>query len=60
VFDIAADIWVAGLGRRNRSYDADLLIVATAIEQAATLVTGNVNHFSWMPGVLIEDWRRSP
>jgi tRNA(fMet)-specific endonuclease VapC len=57
VLDLAADIWVAGRGKRHRSYDADLLIAATALDQGATLVTGNVDHFKWIPGLDTEDWR---
>ncbi len=57
VLDLAADLWVAGQGRRPRSYDADFLIAATALEQSAVLVTGNVRHFEWMPGLSVADWR---
>jgi tRNA(fMet)-specific endonuclease VapC len=57
VLDIAADLWVAAIGRQHRTFDADLLIAATAVDRSATLVTGNVDHFSWMPGIVVEDWR---
>ena len=36
--------------------DFDLLIGATALKNAMTLVTHNVKHFSRIPGILIEDW----
>jgi tRNA(fMet)-specific endonuclease VapC len=59
VLDLAADLWVTGHGRRHRTYDADLLIAATALEQGMGLVTGNVDHFSWVPNLAVEDWRSS-
>jgi tRNA(fMet)-specific endonuclease VapC len=57
VLDLAADLWVAAIGRQHKTYDADLLIAATAVEQDATLVTGNVDHFDWIQGMMVEDWR---
>jgi len=57
VLDRAADLWVlAGRQGRPRS-DADLLIAATALEHGRALVTGNTQHFSWIPGLTLEDWR---
>jgi hypothetical protein len=38
--------------------DADVLIAATALEHGRVLVTGNTAHFSWIPGLAIEDWRQ--
>jgi tRNA(fMet)-specific endonuclease VapC len=59
VFDRAADLWVqanqGGLPKR----DADLLIAATALEHGRVLVTGNTTHFSWVPRLVIEDWRQA-
>jgi tRNA(fMet)-specific endonuclease VapC len=57
VLDVAADLWVAGHGRRHRTYDADFLIAATALEQGMELVSGNIEHFSWMPNLTVVDWR---
>jgi predicted nucleic acid-binding protein len=58
ILDRAADLWVvahrAGIPRN----DADLLIAATALESGRTLVTGNTVHFSWIPGLVVEDWRQ--
>ena len=34
----------------------DLLIAATALGKGFTLVTGNVKHFSRIPGLRIENW----
>lgn len=59
VLNIAADLWGAARGRRHPTYDADLLIAATALEHRAVLVTGNVEHFAWIPGLIVEDWRRT-
>ena len=36
--------------------DMDMFIAATAIEEDLVLVTGNVKHFSRVPGLKIEDW----
>lgn len=57
IFDRAEDIWV--LARRGglSQNDADLLIAATALETGRVLVTGNTAHFSWIPGLVLEDWR---
>jgi tRNA(fMet)-specific endonuclease VapC len=58
IFDRAADLWAfarkAGLPRN----DADLIIAATALEHERTLVTGNTAHFSWVPGLVLENWRQ--
>ncbi len=58
VLDRAADLWAtartAGLPRN----DADLIIAATALEHGRHLVTGNAAHFSWIPHLIIEDWRQ--
>lgn len=58
VLDIAADLWVAARGRRQRTFDADLLIAATALEQNAMLVSGNADHFHDLPGLVVVDWRQ--
>ncbi|MFT3912650.1 MAG: PIN domain-containing protein [Anaeromyxobacteraceae bacterium] len=44
--------------RGERLSDADLLIGAMAAARGAVLVTGNVRHFSRMPGVTLESWLR--
>ena len=54
----AADLWVEARARGHPHDDADLMIAATALEQGRTLVTGNTPHFSWIPGLTVEDWRQ--
>ncbi len=36
--------------------DMDMLIAATALEENLIVVTGNVDHFSRIPGLKIENW----
>ena len=58
ILDRTADLWgVARQGGHPRN-DADLMIAATALEHGRLLVTGNTSHFSWIPGLTIEDWRQ--
>ncbi len=53
----AADLWAdAGRGGYSRN-DADLIIAATALESGRVLVTGNREHFSWISGLSLADWR---
>jgi predicted nucleic acid-binding protein len=55
---IAADLW-AGLQRRGQLIgDNDLLISATALHHGLAVATGNVAHFSRIPGLSIEDWTK--
>lgn len=56
-FDIAADLWAADRARRQSTFDADLLIAATAIEHGMMLVTGNTPHFQWISQLVIDDWQ---
>jgi tRNA(fMet)-specific endonuclease VapC len=58
ILDRAADLWVAADKAGLPKNDADLLIAATALEHGRTLVTGNTAHFSWIPGLAVEDWRQ--
>lgn len=45
----------ADLGRGGRALaDADAIIAATAVHHDLSLVTGNVRHFSRVPGLKIE------
>jgi tRNA(fMet)-specific endonuclease VapC len=57
VFDRAADLWAMAYQTGRPRADTDLIIAATAIENGRVLVTGNGAHFSWIPTLVIEDWR---
>lgn len=59
IFDRAADLWVIARHRGHPCADADILIAATAMEHGRHLVTGNAIHFSWIPGLDIDDWRQA-
>jgi tRNA(fMet)-specific endonuclease VapC len=59
VFDRAAGLWVTARKGGLPKRDADLLIAATALEHWLGLVTGNTAHFSWVPGLVVEDWRQA-
>ena len=54
ILDRAADLWVVA---RLPARDADLIVAATALEHGRSLVTGNDAHFSWIPGLRLENWR---
>jgi tRNA(fMet)-specific endonuclease VapC len=58
ILDRAADLWVAARQAGSSGNDADLIIAATALEHGRVLVTGNTGHFSWIPGLAVEDWRQ--
>ncbi len=59
ILDRAADLWADGERRGHPHRDADLIIAATALEDARVLVTGNVQHFVWIDGLVVENWRHS-
>jgi len=50
--DIKSELESQGI----RIDDFDLLIGATSIHNAYTMVTGNTKHFDRMPGIVIENW----
>ncbi len=58
VLDRAADLWAAARTAGLPRNDADLIIAATALEHGRRLVTGNTAHFSWIPNLVIKDWRQ--
>ena len=45
-------------GRGEVVEDADVLIAATALAYDATLVPGNLRHFSRFDGLNLEDWSK--
>ena len=53
----AADLWAEARNGGHPQDDADLIIAATALEAHRVLVTGNTNHFSWIKGLQLFDWR---
>lgn len=57
ILDTAADLWVTGRKKGLAPKDADLIIAATALQYGRTLVTGNTAHFSWIPGLTLQNWR---
>jgi tRNA(fMet)-specific endonuclease VapC len=57
ILDRSADLWVHARRGGHPDNDADLIIAATAMEQSRALVTGNTDHFSWIPGLVLENWR---
>lgn len=57
VLDCAADLWVTASHGGHSCNDADLIIAATALEHGRVLVTGNADHFSWIPELTVENWR---
>ena len=57
IWNRASDLWSEARNSGRSSEDADLVIAATAIEHQLTLDTGNTNHFSWIPGLTLDDWR---
>ena len=58
VFDQAADLWVYGRKHGHPVSDSDVLIGATALLHGRVLVTGNEGHFNWIPGLVVDNWRR--
>jgi predicted nucleic acid-binding protein len=58
ILDHAAELWVIARRGGLPNRDADLFIAATALEHGRVLVTGNSPHFSWIPGLIVVDWRQ--
>ena len=57
VLDRAAGLWAEAYTSGHARDDADLIIAATALEARRVLVTGNTNHFDWIPQLQLADWR---
>jgi tRNA(fMet)-specific endonuclease VapC len=57
IFDRAGFLWAQARRSGQPCGDADVLIAATALEHGLVLATGNLAHFSWVPGLQTEDWR---
>jgi tRNA(fMet)-specific endonuclease VapC len=57
LLDRAAHLWAMAQQQGHPCSDADLIIAATALEHSRVLVTGNAAHFTWITGLMLEDWR---
>ena len=57
VVERAAQLWAAAMDVGAPCGDADLLIAATALEHNLALCTGNADHFNWIPGLRLVNWR---
>lgn len=62
-FDTAAAVSCGALRSRleaegRRLDEPDLRIASIALSRSLVLVTGNVRHFSRVPGLHVEDWLR--
>jgi tRNA(fMet)-specific endonuclease VapC len=53
----AADLWAEARQSGQPQNDADLIIAATALEHGRVLATGNTDHYSWISGLALVDWR---
>ena len=53
----AAALWAEARDGGYPHDDADLIIAATALEAQRVLVTGNTDHFSWINGLRLVNWR---
>lgn len=58
VLDRAAELWADGQQRGITVDDSDLMIAATALNEGIPMVTANPKHFTWIPGLMISDWRQ--
>jgi tRNA(fMet)-specific endonuclease VapC len=57
VLNRAADLWAFARLHGHPHGDADLIIAATAVETGRVLITGNTAHFTWVPSLIVDDWR---
>ena len=53
----AADLWAEAHKSGHPRNDGDIIIAATALEEGRVLATGNKDHFAWITGLRITDWR---
>ena len=59
VMEVFADIKAKLYAKAIRIEDMDLFIAATAMYNDLTLVTNNTKHFENIPGLKLENWKRS-
>ncbi|MFO7925026.1 MAG: type II toxin-antitoxin system VapC family toxin [Bacteroidales bacterium] len=55
---ISAEIYSTLRKSGNTLDDIDLFIAGIALENDMTLITNNVKHFSRIPGLKIENWKK--
>jgi predicted nucleic acid-binding protein len=60
ILERAARLWADAYRNGHPRGDADVIIAATALESGRVLVTGNSNHFTWISGLTVSDWRSGP
>jgi tRNA(fMet)-specific endonuclease VapC len=53
----ASELWAEATRLGRPQNDADLIIAATALEHSRVLVTGNTEHFAWIPNLNLQNWR---
>ncbi len=53
---MAADLWASLKQGGTLIGDNDIFIAATALHHGLALATGNVAHFSRIPGLILEDY----
>jgi tRNA(fMet)-specific endonuclease VapC len=53
----ASELWAEATRLGRPQNDADIIIAATAMERGHVLVTGNSEHFAWIPNLKLENWR---
>jgi tRNA(fMet)-specific endonuclease VapC len=56
---ISAELYSSLRKSGNSLDDIDLLIAGVAMENELTVVTNNENHFRRIPGLLVENWKKS-
>lgn len=59
VMEVFADIKAKMYAKAIRIEDMDLFIAATAMYNDLTLVANNTKHFENIPGLKLENWKRS-
>lgn len=57
ILDCAGDLWAFARQHGLASGDADVIVAATALDSGRVLVSGNTQHFSWVPGLRLSNWR---
>lgn len=56
VLQRAALLWAAAHEAGHPRNDAALIVASCALEYGRVLVTGNTGDYSWIPGLVLQDW----